>query len=341
MSDRGVVDALLPFLSDQLGTAADVRLESAVRRLGGGSSKENWSFDASWDEGGTRQSAELLLRRDPAAGVVDAATATEFALLRALGPTPVRAPRARWLDADGTWFGQAAMVVDRAPGRASRAALRESDPLGLGEDGRVKLAVDMADVLADVHAVDVASTGITAALGDPGSDAGHAEITRWEAELDAVELEPHPVMRWALLWLRDHLPAPVPHRLVHGDVRPANVLVHEGRLHVLLDWELAHVGDPVDDLGWFTCSVYAREHVVAGAFETSDFVNRYVERTGCLVEPERLRFWQVMSVFRLAVMALTGVRHFCEATTTRPAAPPDALLRRLLDDLGDDHPGGR
>ncbi|MDP9182143.1 MAG: phosphotransferase family protein [Actinomycetota bacterium] len=330
-----VTDALLPFLEAQLGDQADVRLEGEVRRSGGGSSKENWAFDASWLCSGNRSTSALLLRRDPEAGVVDSTTATEFALLQALEGTPVPSPRVRWLDADGSWFDRPAMVVDRAQGSASRAALRESDPLGLGTDGQVRLATEVADVLAQVHTLDVAATGLDRVLADPGPDPAAAELGRWERELDAVELEPQLELRWALRWLHAHLPPPAAVGLVHGDLRPANVLVSAGRLELLLDWELAHLGDPVDDLGWFTCRVYAREHAVPGAFSTADFVNRYAERMGVDVDGTRLHFWQVLSAFRLAVIALTGVRNFCESTTTRPAAPQDALLRTVLRAVGD------
>ena len=331
VESMNVESALLPFLVAQLGEAAQVRLEGDVRRSGGGSSKENWAFNASWQQDGRRVSSELLLRRDPEAGVVDTPTSTEFALLWALEPTPVRSPHVRWLDGDGSWFGRPAMVVDRAAGRASRGALREADPLGLGTDGQVKLATDLADVLAEVHAVDVRACGLHEVLADPGPDPAAAELARWAAELDRVELEPQLELRWALRWLHDHLPPAAPVRLVHGDLRPANVLVADGRLEVLLDWELAHLGDPADDLGWFTCPVYAREHAVPGAFSTGDFLARYSERTGTSVEPARLHFWQVLSAFRLAVIALRGVRNFCEGTTSRPAAPPAALVRTVLN----------
>lgn len=320
------------FLVAQLGVDADVRLEGELRRSGGGSSKENWLFNASWLEDGQCRHHRLLLRREPEAGVVATAAAREFGLLRALEETSVPAPRVRWLDADGSWFERPAMVVDRAPGTASRSVLRERDPLSLGVDRQVRLARDLADVLAEVHAVDVVAAGVVDVLGEPPTNPGADQLDRWEQELDVVELEPQPELRWALRWLRGSCPQPVEARLVHGDFRPANVLVDQGRFDTLLDWELARLGDPADDLGWFTCSVYAREHAVTGAFSTADFVARYEERTGARVEPDRLRFWQVLSSFRLAVIALAGVRNFCEGATNRPAAPPTDLLRRVLQD---------
>ena len=135
-------------------------------------------------------------------------------------------------------------------------------------------------------------------------------------------------------WLRDHLPPPPPRTvLVHGDFRPANVLVENGAFAVLLDWELSHLGDPLDDLGWYTTPLYAREHFIPGVWEQADFLRRYTGLSGIAVDPAALRFWQVMSTFRLAVIALTAVRSFCEGGSDRPAAPADAVIRRVLADI--------
>ncbi|MFN2538768.1 MAG: phosphotransferase family protein [Mycobacteriales bacterium] len=317
---------LLPYLQEQLGKDAAVKIEGPVRRSGGGSSKENYAFDASWLVDAHRDLHRLLVRREAAAGVVATAARTEFQLLRELAGTDIPAPTSRWFD-DGTWFQRPAMVVDRAAGRASRAALRDADPLALGTAGQVQLARDLARVLVQVHSIPVPS-----ALPDPGPHPAKAELDRWEGELDRVELAPQLELRLALRWLRDNLPDPVAPRLVHGDARPANLLVDDGRLSVLLDWELAHVGDPLDDLGWYTCSVYALEHTVAGHFTQDDFIATYELISGAAVDRHRLRFWQVLSALRLAVIALTGVRNFVDGTTDRPAAPPGRLLRTVLSD---------
>jgi aminoglycoside phosphotransferase (APT) family kinase protein len=228
------------------------------------------------------------------------------------------------------------MIVERRRGAADRGVLRDTDPLGIGEEARLTLAGELADLLASVHRVDVDERGLTSVLPDPGADPAGAELDRWLAELDRIEREPQPALRFAARWLRDHLPPP-PERitLVHGDFRPANVLVHDGRLEVLLDWELAHLGDPVDDLGWYTCSIYSREHFLARRWERGDFLERYAVAAGIeVVNPERLHFWQVMSTFRLAIMALTGVANFLDGSTDRPAAPADRVMRQALTDTG-------
>lgn len=310
-----------------------------LQRSGNGSSRENWPFDVSWTQDGSLVRRHLLLRRDPPSAVVDTTRSTEFALLKVLEPTPIPSPAAHWLDDEGAELLRPSMIVDRHPGEAHRAVLRDKNPLGLPSQAREGLARALCELLAQVHRVDVAATGLRDILPAPVPDPAAAEMNRWEHLLDQAELEPQPVLRWALRWLRDHLPVP-PDRLVlvHGDFRPANVLVDDGAVRVLLDWELAHLGDPLDDLGWYCAPVYLREHFIPGIWEEADFLRRYTELTGTEVTAAALRFWQVLSLLRLAVIALQGVRIFCDGDTDRPAAPPAALLR-LLADVVSERPG--
>lgn len=332
MSDlRGT---LLEFLAARMPDRAGLDVTDP-RRLGGGSSQENWSFDLSWTEDGTRRTTPLLLRREPESGVVDTARETEFALLEKLGESAVPVAEVHWTD-DGAVFGRPSMIVERRRGSAHRGVLRDGDPLQIGDDARLELARDLVDLLASVHRVEVAELDLPAILPEPGPDPARDELERWIAELDRVEREPQPALRFTARWLRDHLPPP-PERvaLVHGDFRPANVLVHEGRLEVLLDWELAHLGDPVDDLGWYTCSIYRREHFLAGRWEVGDFLARYQSATGVEeVDADRLHFWQVMSTFRLAILALAGVANFLDGAADRPAAPAERVARQALHDTG-------
>lgn len=333
-----VGERLRSFLSARNPGAEALTVEG-LQRSGNGSSRENWPFDVTWKQGGTVVHRRLLLRRDPPSAVVDTGRATEFALLKALERTPVPAPVVHWLDDDGAQLLRPSMIVDRHPGRAHRAVLRDKNPLGLSPQTRESLARSLCDLLAGVHLVDVAETGLADVLPPPVPDPATAEVDRWEQLLGQAELEPQPVLRWTLRWLRDHVPPP-PARLVlvHGDFRPANVLIHEGRVEVLLDWELAHLGDPLDDLGWYCAPVYTREHFIPGVWDSDDFLRRYTELTGTRVTVEALRFWQVLTLFRLAVIALQGVRIFCSGETDRPAAPPGPLFR-LLADVVSDHPG--
>ena len=324
--------ALTRFLEQVIPDARSLTV-SGLYRAGTGASRENWPFDLQWqDASGNVRTDRLVLRRDPAGEVVATARSAEFGLLQALQRTPVPAPIVRWLDNTGEHLLRPAMIVDRYDGVADRAALRDSDPLRLGLPGQVALAEQLCDTLVLVHQVDVQASGIADILPDPGPRPAERELDTWEEVLNEQELEPQPALRLSLSWMREHLPPPPPRQtVVHGDFRPGNVLVAEGRIEVLLDWELSHRGDPIDDLGWYLAPLYRREHFVAGGFGPDDFLARYEKRSGAAVHPEAVHFWEVMATFRLAVMALTGVRAFCSGEAQRPAPPPGVIVSRVAD----------
>ena len=82
-----------------------------------------------------------------------------------------------------------------------------------------------------------------------GSDPALAQLTEWERQLDAIG-EPLPAVELGLRWLRANAPEPVEATLVHGDFRLGNFIVDGDGLAAVIDWELAHLGDPAEDIGW-------------------------------------------------------------------------------------------
>jgi aminoglycoside phosphotransferase (APT) family kinase protein len=328
-----VAVALRRFLQAQLPHDAEPEI-SDLRRSGTGSSRENWPFDAVWQVDGQAREYRLLMRRDPATSVVRTAREAEFALLRMLSGTGLPVPEMLWLDAEGETLERPAMIVRRYDGAAHRAVLTAADPLGLTPGQRLRLARRMCDELARVHELDVDRLGLVEVMRTCGPNPAESELLWWEHELDVHELEPQPELRLAAAWMREHLPGPPPRTaLVHGDFRPANMLILGGELELVLDWELAHLGDAAEDLGWYTAPIYAREHFIPGQWSQVDFLRRYRGSTGESVDHREggaLHFWQVLATFKLAVIALTGIRHFAEGTTDRPAAPADRVIGQVL-----------
>jgi aminoglycoside phosphotransferase (APT) family kinase protein len=320
---------LADYIAEHSGSPA-VRVEN-LHRVGGGSSRENWPFDLSGSEDAGDKWQALLLRRDPTESVVTSDRTVEFNLLRALEPTPIPSPAVLWLDELGRSFGRPSMIMARSPGEASRALLRDRDPLALGPEGRLRLARELCTLLAELHALDIEATGIGKIVPAPAVSPAAGELASWTSELDRQELDPEPRLRMVATWLAENLPqAPSRLVLVHGDYRPANVLVHDGRIEALLDWELARLGDPLDDLGWYTTPLYRREHFIEGSWETDDFLDLYERTTGSAVDRDALKFWQVMAIFRLAVIALTSVRSFLDGASDRPTAPIRQLTAQAL-----------
>ena len=309
---------------------------SGLRRADVGYSRENWTFDARWSAGGQEGGAALIMRRDPEGSVLVTDRRVEYALLRALEGTDLPAPRARWLDGDGTWFGRPSLVMDRIEGECRMFAIEGPDPL----EDRLRLAHDCLELLAAVHRVDWRSAGLGALL--PGGDRPGAatEVAHWERELRAHQMEDEPRLDEVVTWLRANAPEPQAAVLVHGDFKPGNMLLREGAIVALLDWETAHIGDPVEDVGWITNPLRHREHQIPGRWEREQIVARYEELTGFTVGGEQLRFWNVLANFKLVVIVLTGIRSHAEGRSDRSFGPPTALVDLARRLAGLDPPGG-
>ena len=162
----------------------------------------------------------------------------------------------------------------------------------------------------------IASTGArrrsrNGAKGVTLDNAAHRQIDDWEARFRRWALRPHPMAHRALAWLRANAPAARRLSLVHGDYRLGNFLEREGRISAILDWELVHLGDPVEDLGWAFLPQYrGGTPLVCGLAGEADFLARYETQAGLRVDPASLRFYLVFSLLKLAFTHMAAARCF-------------------------------
>jgi aminoglycoside phosphotransferase (APT) family kinase protein len=103
---------------------------------------------------------------------------------------------------------------------------------------------------------------------------------------------------------------------------------------VMLDWETAHLGDPLEDIGWITNPVRSREHLIVGAWERPQLFARYEERTGFVVDETAVRWWNVLANYKLSVITLTGTAAFVDDRFDRLHQTPVGLFRVMFDMIG-------
>ncbi len=301
-----VESSLVKFLTRRLPEANDLKV-GEVARVSAGLSRENWIFNLSWTENGRTHIRPLIVRRDPEGGLLESDRRIEFQVLRAIEPSALPAPRALWLDADGSELGRPSLVMERGEGRCDYFALNGDRPLGQ----RVALAERFCDLLADIHLLDWKALGLDRVLADPGPDAARAALDQWIAVLRADQVEPLPELELVIDWLGAQPPRSQRTVLVHGDFKAGNILLdQDDRVVLLLDWELTHLGDPLDDIGWITQPLRTREHLIAGAWECDQLFERYASRTGIDIDPAAVRWWNTMACFKTAVMQVTGLRSY-------------------------------
>jgi aminoglycoside phosphotransferase (APT) family kinase protein len=207
------------------------------------------------------------------------------------------------------------------------------------ESARGGLTAQLGQALARIHSIDTAE--LDGVLPDPGVDPALAQISEWERQLDEIG-EPLPAVELGLRWLRSHAPEPAEPRLVHGDFRLGNFIVDDEGLAAVIDWELAHLGDPAEDVGWLCIRSWRfgnDDRTVAGVGDLDELLQAYEAAGGDPLEPDRIRYWEAFGNVKWGVICarqahdhLTGRRRSHElASLGRRICEPEWDLLRLIE----------
>lgn len=320
-----VMNGLTALMVDAAPSMRDIAFKGLVRSAGG-LSRENWSFDATWTDDKGPQAHQLMLLRDAAGSLLNTGRAREFAVLQALEHSRVKAPKVHWVDPEGRFLGAPSVVMERVSGACDYMVLNGSQPV----EARLALARGFTQLMADIHGVDWKAEGLGESLGVPGGAPSQLELDHWEAELRAAQLEPQPELDYVLKWLKRNSPEAEEIVLVHGDFKPGNALIDKGQITAKLDWETAHLGDPLEDLGWVTNPVRKREHQIPGHWEAKDILEAYRALTGRKVHDADLLWWNVFSCWKLCVIQLTAVSEFVAGKYNRVFQTPAWLFRPMF-----------
>lgn len=266
-----------------------------LHRLSGGASQDTWAFDLAMAPGAVRP---LVLRRTPPgtaqrsgsnAGLE--AEAVLIALAGAAGvPVPPLVLRLRAEHGLGQGF-----VMGHLSGETLGRRI-VSDPRFA--QARQGLARRCGQVLAQIHALPRARLS---ALREANAAGELAHCRDWHRSLGAAR----PVFALALRWLAEHCPDDsVALGLVHGDFRTGNLMVDEAGLAGVLDWELAHLGDAMQDLGWLCVNSwrFGRAELPVGGFGRLDELFAGYAEAGGRVDPARVHWWQVFGTLHWGVI---------------------------------------
>ena len=263
---------------------------TSLRRLSGGASRETWAFFT-----GDRS---LILQREQPRRARRAGMAVEVALLRAAMAASVPVPP---VVATGDGTGSDAASTVGAPWMVVECVTGETIPRRILRDdefrpARASLAAQCGEVLARIHRIEPTSVG-GLIESDPVADL--------RLGLDTIG-EPHPAFELGLRWLDQHRPPTRTVGIVHGDFRNGNLVVGPEGLRAVLDWELAHLGDPLEDLGWLCVRAWrfgAAPHV-GGFGELDDLVASYEAISGARIDRDALAWWEVLGTLKWGVTCM-------------------------------------
>lgn len=256
------------------------------------------------------QPLNLILRLGPADGLFAPYSGLpEHRALKTLEDSDVPAPRAFWWSDDVSILGAPFCVSEKVAGIAP-VPWGSSD--AFAPDWRASIGEQFIAALAAIHRVDWrAREGFSNETQVNENNAAQLQIDYWESARQRWALRAYPLLQHAMLWLRRNAPVAPRVSLVHGDYRLGNFLEQDGKITAILDWELVHLGDPHEDLGWAFLPQFAMSPgMVCGLVEQQDFIDRYQTLAGFEVNLQSLHFYRVLALVKLALTHIAAVRCF-------------------------------
>lgn len=315
--EEQLVGGLGGFLSEGSGEAVAVE---GLARLSGGASRETWAFDARSIDGTTRP---MVLQRERAGGgLASRGMVLQAGLLRAASDAGVPVPGLVAVDPDGAALGAPSILMDRVEGETiARRILRDDDY----DTARRLLVGQVGAALAAVHRI------------DPDAVEGLDASDQLQQMSDLLDLlgEPHPAFEIGLRRLRATRPPERETVVVHGDFRMGNLIVGRDGLRAVLDWELTHLGDPAEDLGWFCVRAwrFGAPLAAGGVGTVEDLVDAYLAAGGAPVTPDDVRWWEAFGTLRWGVICIMqAATHLTGASRSVELA---AIGRRVAENEED------
>lgn len=288
-----------------------------LARLSAGATQEIWRFTLVTGETRT----PLILRRAPGGDRVSETAVgleTEAKLLRAAAASGVPVPPVRYV-----------LQADDGLGRGFLMEFIEGETLGgrivrqeAFAHARTFLARQCGEILARIHTINPAEFPNLRRFTPAEQVAQYAETYRQTAW-------PRPVFDLALRWLADNCPpSPENPRLVHGDFRNGNLIIGPDGVRAVLDWEIAHIADPMEDLGWICTAPWRFGMIdlpVGGFGLREDLWAGYESAGGPPVNRAHARFWEVFGSLRWGVMCAGMAAAF---RTVDPSVERAVIARR-------------
>ncbi|MEP1125528.1 MAG: phosphotransferase family protein [Ilumatobacter sp.] len=255
-----------------------------LTRLSGGASRETWRFRAD----GVDRIVQCQRAGDERDMMVEAA------VLAAAAASGVPVPALLCADpGDAGTDGIASMIVEAIEGETIARKIQRDDEYAAA---RPLLAGQFGAALAAIHRIDV---NAVPALEQPDPIAYYTDV------LDTLD-KPYPMLELVRRWLIDHTPPSGEPCVVHGDFRLGNMIIGPDGLRSVIDWELAHLADPMEDLGWLCVKAwrFGQAPPVAGLGEYDDLFAAYEAAGGRSIDPDAVRWWEVLGTWKWAIMCI-------------------------------------
>lgn len=277
---------------------------SSIRRFHGGASRETYAIDVSID-GSTHL---MILRCDPGDSLINTPRELEFAAFQSFEGSAVPVPRTISLCKDSSLIGSPFFVMERIEGGEAVSPF-VVDAYGAHRD---EIGRQFFDLLGRINGSNVDSSPLADVVDTPA--AGQCwvrELDYWTAEVEKNALQPEPILMASLRWLRRNPPPPAQRlSIIHGDYRNGNVL-HDnaGRIIAVLDWEMAHIGDPLEDLAWALDPLWNLQDAsrAAGLIDRAEAITLWERASGLRFDEAAFKWWEMFATVKgMAIWITSG-----------------------------------
>lgn len=310
-------DKLALYLRAKLA-APDLTIAN-LARIPGGASRETYRFRARYAERGKPIDRALILRRDPVASLIETERSAEYRAYDAFHTLGLPVPEPIALELGSEALERPFFIMAEVE-NCTTGGIMSPEPYG---PHRERVGRQFYSVLGKIAAADPRAIGLDDFDGAKTvRDAAGHEVARWEKVIDEDELEPQPIVRAALRWLKRNPPPPAQKIcVVHGDYRTGNFLVDDkGEIRAILDWEMSHLGDPLEDLAWAIDPLWAGGDPArpGGMIPRAEALRIWEEASGLKADPKALHWWEIFASLKGAAIWISAAREYEEGRNIDP-----------------------
>ncbi|MEO0549954.1 MAG: phosphotransferase family protein [Pseudomonadota bacterium] len=314
-------------LAARFAAYAEARLPGArnlsvvnIARIHGGASRQTYSIDLAYEDATGPKTKGLVLRRDPPDSLIDTERRVEFAAIKsAYGQKNIPVPEALFLETSNDVLGAPFFVMGRIEG----GVVGNPFKLDAIEPYRADVGRHFFQHLGSIASLPTEGSALAQEIDVPEpAQCWRRELDYWSNEIRSNAISPQPVAEAAIRHLERNPPPPAQRlSIVHGDYRTGNFLHDEaGTINAILDWEMAHIGDPYEDLAWATDPLWCGNDTerAAGFLPWPEAIDIWQRASGCTFDPAVFEWWSIFAHVKALGIWVTSEKAFASAENDDP-----------------------
>ena len=293
--------AAAEYLGEKWGTPVKV---CNVEKIFGGASRETYKLTL--EVGG--ETRGVILRRDPPSSLIDTERHLEYGAYDRIYPTDIPVPEPLFLENNTDLLEQPFSIMAAVENPMSDVAL-------LSEEQKKIVGEQKYNLLGRLAAKDPFALKFDEIMSVPdASSTAAVQLTYWQGVINHDEIHPQPIAQAAIRWLAANLPPPAQKiSIVHGDYRTGNFLFNENaEITAILDWEMCHLGDPLEDLAWSLDPLWSGEDLqLAGKLIShGQAIQAWCEASGLSCNDEALKWWRIFASVKAVAIWISSSENF-------------------------------